>query len=159
VVVPVLIIPQAVWNFREARDLRIKSRISGVYRVETFSRNKKEEPLSPDFPQRWRTIAISNYADLAVIGTVDERWRRFYLDKRFAGSPGDRRRNAEETKGERVSLDLFAFDGGDTLPNRLTLQHADANVTLRGVFGSDTIRATLRRVPSDSFRLFNEYWW
>src|SRR6185503_17357522 len=52
-------------------NLAWKSPLRGTYRVESFVRNGKIEPLTAEYPKRWNVVAFGHFAQDITIWTVE----------------------------------------------------------------------------------------
>lgn len=71
VMIPLVLYGPLAENIAMARIIAQHSPLGGNYRVESFERNGEAEPLSYEFPARWREVAIDPLAEQIVARTVD----------------------------------------------------------------------------------------
>jgi hypothetical protein len=146
-------------------DMKNTSAIRGVYKVETFTRNGKVEPLAYEYPNRWRTIAISDYADEMMVRTVSDSSVSFFTKRNLPAEMDSwRARLARETGGERGTLEFSPVEVIDSRSKTSAAavmqwsRPASDRLVLSSVMDGDTIVAELKRVPIEQYALYNPRW-
>ena len=66
-----ILLPPIVRNFTMVGDVKSKSPIYGVYKVDTFSRNGQVEPAVYESSRCWQTVAVGNYAERLMVRTMN----------------------------------------------------------------------------------------
>jgi hypothetical protein len=158
------------------------SELGGLYRVETFTRNGKVEPLAAEYPHRWREVVLGRQADEFAILTVDDEKIEYRFDNYSAFDPNDRRSEHAIEKwtkmtaapegdlpyggGVRTGLEYGTEIVGDRYKRPwptewqqkgLMLHYARRSpdeVTISTVIKGDTIQAQLRRVDFEAMPLY-----
>jgi hypothetical protein len=164
------------------------STLGGVYEVEQFSRNGKVEPLTAEYPNRWREVSIGRGAGSVAGITVDGELTQ-YMVMPDPPDPRDKlpeygvRRWTEKTSGLEGDLRYMGIGttglehGTIHIPSRAEIAKrmkepyrpdtgtihymhpTDDQVTLSGIMKGDTIVARLRRVSMDSWPLLRHRWY
>jgi hypothetical protein len=156
--------PLVKHNYESWRNLQYKSPLYGVYRVERFSRNGQDVPLSFGAPNRWRLVAIGNCAEQMTVEKVNDSKSLYYLSNPPAPVPPVCEKRSQETKpveGTLSLLEVLDRGSGKTKKEAMPLKYKrDKNgLTLEGTVDSATVVAQLRKIPNDSFALYNKHWW
>lgn len=164
-VIAVMVFPVLLRSFDMMEDLRQKSLINGVYNVEDMQRNGVPLPLKYETDGRWRLVAIDNYADRAVIRLANGRRLDFALgdpvDEFASGWREDRTQSAGYPKGTLALFEMKDRNSARTgTPHFLEYRREGVEMmTVKGMFGSDTIVATLRHIPDSTFKVYHPHWW
>jgi hypothetical protein len=158
------------------------SPLGGLYRVESFIRNGKTEPLGSEYPARWREVTIGRYGEEVSLETVDgtnvllslevpqfeAEGRNFGVFARTNGREQARRTSAPEGTlviigsptlrrpftGNNGTETLKQFKGG-----KLHFQRSGDQVCLTGIAAGDTIDARLIRVDEEALPFFRYRWY
>jgi hypothetical protein len=164
VVILAWVAPMVRRNYESWRNLQFKSPLYGVYRVERFTRNGQEVPFSAASPSRWRIVAIGNCAEEMTIETVNDSKRLYYLSNPPAPVSPVCERRSKETKPLEGTLSLLEVKDrgmGKTADKAAPFKYRrDKNqLTLEGTLDSAMVVAHMKKIPNDSFALYNKNWW
>jgi uncharacterized membrane protein YphA (DoxX/SURF4 family) len=111
-------------------------RLYGIYDVQSFSRNGKDVPLVVTEPMLWRRVIFSRF-DRFAIRTMSDSMARYQIDLKDTGSTF-----VVTNRYNKKDKLTFAF-----------VKPAEDQLVLRGLVGSDSIVATLKRVDESKFLL------
>jgi hypothetical protein len=168
--IALIVLPPLLRTYSMLQDARAKSPLYGAYRVERFVKNGQTVPLSIDAPSRWWIFAIGNYAHRVMIRSADGSRLDFAIGDTLSGSATSWRRDrARSTMANEGTLELrpqsvrdasgVLVASADSAPLPLRYRRSESGqLQLSGTFGADTILAELRRVPDDSFPMYNPKW-
>jgi hypothetical protein len=154
------------------------SPLGGLYRVETFTRNGREEPFDAAYPNRWREVTIGTAAqDISYLTIDNERVNYHFklpvVDQRrehslekwvgitsapngdlpFSGGMATGLEHGTLSIGERSYASQALVMRQDSGTIHYTHPTPDA-VTLAGVIGKDTITAQLKRISIEDEPLY-----
>jgi hypothetical protein len=154
--------PGIVEDWGHWKDYHSESPLRGVYRVESFTRDGRLEPLAFESPTRWRTVAIDNVANRMMVRSVND--SSAIYDFSPSPWPRDFEKQASETASPQGTLTLKRemHQGEKATEMDATLQYArlaPGQLLLEGELDGATLSAHLQRIPSVSFPLFNRHWW
>jgi hypothetical protein len=166
-----VLVPYALYSFNVPFAYRVMFKegftpLAGIYHVDEFERNGRIEPLSSEFPDRWREFAIDRIPILYfAIRTVDDKtidlypqWPSYDLKEIADISSASQGvlpfssgviREAGTSTGNAPPIPADSLRYEWTAPNVLTL---------RGQVAGDTIRARLHRLPLRSQPFFQIRW-
>jgi uncharacterized membrane protein YphA (DoxX/SURF4 family) len=187
VAVPWIIYSEVGSSWFHGKAVHTYSPLTGVYRVEEFERNGVIEPVSAEYPDRWREVAISSLG--STVGVLSDFYIRTVGERRIAMSvvwpdlietfredPMLRLRleNAQKrvkmtapTEGDLPLKGSFSTELAGPPPKWGKPRDAGSlhyvrtgrdQVALEGTLDGEKLRVRLRRVALDTLPYFRHRW-
>jgi hypothetical protein len=167
-VLKAVVIPWIMWKYIDghitlAQDYVRKSPIGGLYTVDYFERNGREEPLAYEYPKRWRNVAVGRVGEDITAIRVDDVREHILLGPGFwRDEPAHQQVIATRPpEGDIPVTGHFVIPWGEKTKwgkrdaGKLHYSRTESgDLTFSGRVDEDTLLVRLKRVPLDTLPFF-----